>query len=270
MLRKAFSVTLRSHLTLGAAAGIGYVASSSSSSSTCASAPTGPWTLRYFPVPGAPGEIVRLMLVLSGEDWEDKVTGAKSSPPWSAIKKQAKFGQMPLLTSSDGTDLAQSRAIARFLAQKVTINSAPLRPADPWLCFQADELVDALEDVRNKVVKTFAIKDQAEKEAARGALFAKGGDMHAGFSAIDKLVGSNGSANGYMLGDTFSLADLWCFIVVNQFRAGFLDGIPTDGWIDDMPELKAVVENVAAIPAVKAYYSGKAKKSGLFAAFIAK
>ena len=54
-----------------------------------------------------------------------------------------------------------------------------------------------------------------------------------------------------------------------EFRAGFLDGVPNNGWIDDMPELKSVVENVAAIPAVRAYYAEKARGNRVFAAFVA-
>ena len=274
--------------SISAVGGVALLSSSSggggsSSSTHCAGSPQ--YTLRYFPVPGAPGEVIRLLLVLSeGEgNWKDEVTGMKSSPPWKEVKPTTKWGQMPVLYTADGKEMTQSRAIARFLAAKMAVPGGgasgsffggppKLLPADnPELCFQADEIVEALEDVRYKIVKTFAIKDQAEKEAARAALFVPGGDIYEGFKKIDAVIAANGSGGGFSVGSAFSLADFWAFVCVNQFRAGFLDGVPKDGaWLEDMPQLKAVVENVAAIPALKSYYAGKAAASKLYAPFVAK
>ena len=52
--------------------------------------------------------------------------------------------------------------------------------------------------------------------AARKALFAKGGAMYDGFRKIDALVGKNGSSKGHMVGDSFSVADLWAFVLFNR------------------------------------------------------
>ena len=150
---------------------------------------------------------MRLLLVLSGEEWKDMITGGKTKPSWSQLKPTAKFGQLPILISSNGTEMTQSRAISRFLAPKVTLNAKSvslspkggsaytlslrpplnvdsqydarqLRPAgDAWLCFQSDELVDALEDVRGKIVFTFGIKDQAEKEVSASGGWGRRDDL---------------------------------------------------------------------------------------------
>lgn len=64
---------------------------------------------------------------------------------------------------------------------------------------------------------------------------------------------------GHMVGGSATLADAWLFVLVNQFRAGWLDGVPTDGWMDKLPKLSAVVAKVGAIPKLRAFYGEKAK-----------
>ena len=67
-----------------------------------------------------PGEIVRLLLTLGGEEFVDeRIPGSK----WGSVKPTTKYGQMPQLTAGDGTRvLTQSRAIAHYLAKSVTVN----------------------------------------------------------------------------------------------------------------------------------------------------
>jgi len=226
-----------------------------SAATHCSSSSSQPttWTLQYFPVPGGPGEIVRVLLALSGTAWTDeRVPGTK----WGALKPNTKYGQMPVLTSSDGRVLTQSKAIARYLAKGAKVQGEPLYPEDSWLAYQVDEYVEALEDVRAKFGKTFGIKDPKEKEAARAALFATDGtgEIYEGLKRIEGLV----SPGGCMVGTSTTLADAWLFVLVNQFRAGWLDGVPADGWMDHLPKLQAVVAKVAAIPALRAHYEKNA------------
>ena len=79
---------------------------------------------------------MRLLLVLSGEEWKDIITGGKTKPSWSQLKPTSKFGQLPILISSNGTEMTQSRAISRFLAPKVTLNAKPvsLSPKGGSIC----------------------------------------------------------------------------------------------------------------------------------------
>ena len=66
------------------------------SSAPAKPAPPAKDTLYYFPVPGAPGEVARVVLLLGGRDYDDKRIGAKTTPPWSELKPTARFGQMPV------------------------------------------------------------------------------------------------------------------------------------------------------------------------------
>jgi len=223
-------------------------AAATSAAAYCAAAPS--WKLQYFPVPGAPGEMVRLMLALRGDDWVDERTpGSK----WAAMKPTSKFGGgMPILTGSDGQVMTQSKAIANYLASDLTVQGKPVLPEDPWLAFQVDEFIEVMEDVRGLISKTFAIKDQKEKEAARAAMFATDGSgvIFERLKRIEALT----PTGGHMVGNSFTLADAWAFVTVNQLRSGFLDGIPADGWMEKLPKLRAVVQSVAEIPQVKAHY----------------
>ena len=188
---------------------------------------------------------------------------------WGALKPTTAFGYMTILTHEDGRSLAQSRALARFIAKNASLGggSGPLYPEDDYLAFRVDEMVDALEDVRLVIIPTFGIADQAEKEAARAALFATdgGGKIFQGFKRIEGLIG----ADGHMVGSQLTLADCWLFATVNAFRAGFLDGVPTSGWLEELPKLKSVVETVAATPEVKAYYTAQAEANKTYSVFVA-
>ena len=50
-----------------------------------------------------------------------------------------------------------------------------------------------------------------------------------------------------------------------MLSTGFMDGVPTDGWLQKLPRLEKIVNNVAAVPKLKAYYAEKASTNKLFA-----
>lgn len=209
--------------------------------------------LVYFGIP-ALGEPLRLLLALGDFDWEDvKVT----FPQWSELKGSSRWGQMPLL-QVDGRELAQTKAIARFLAKQVSVDGGrALYPSDLVAAYEVDEFVDAFEDVRGKLVPTFSIQDQAEKESARAALLAPG--TGAAAQLLAKLEAHCGTAaSGCMVGSATTLADVWCFFFLNFLRCGFWDGISPDSVSAvHYPKLFAVERRVAALPKVAAYYGAK-------------
>lgn len=183
---------------------------------------------------------------------------------WGALKPTTKWGQMPVLRLADGSEMTQSKPMARFLAKtSKTPEGKALYPDDPKAAFQVDELMEAIDDVRSKLVPTFSIADQAEKEAARAALFVEGGAIFDGLKKVQSVVTTD---DGYFVGGKLTLADISLFIMVNQCRAGFLDGIPKAGWLEKLPKLEKIVNTVTNTPAVKAYYSEKAASNKVYAA----
>ena len=130
------------------------------------------YSLHYFPIPGAPGELViissvsvpvfclfsfplsshfcatqvRVVLVLCGHEWTDEIV---AGPQWGVLKPTTLFGQMPVLRTADGRELAQSIAMARFLVKtSKTEQGSALYPADPYQAFRVDMFMDALDGTK--------------------------------------------------------------------------------------------------------------------------
>jgi len=206
------------------------------------------FNLKYFGLP-ALGEPPRLLFALGKIPFEDQTITFEE---WGPIKPTTKWGQVPVLTTPEGKEMTQSKAISRYLAKLVVVDGQKLYPDDPLLAFDVDEMIDAFEDVRMKIVPTFAIKDADEKLAARAALFADDGACTQLLAKIDGFMG-----DGFAVGGVFTLADVWTYFMVMFFRSGFLDGVPAD-FVDKHPKMKAVAARVAANPEVKAYVESKA------------
>jgi len=204
-------------------------------------------SLTYFKIP-ALGEPLRILLHLGGFDWSDEYP-----TDWAKQKPLTKWGQLPIMQIDGEEQMAQTKALFRFLAKQVVVEGATLYPEDPFAAFKVDEFIDAFEDVRTKIVPSFAIKDQAEKEAFRKALFEPGkGDC----ALILAKINAHAGTNGHIFGNDFSAADIWCFFFVNFFRCGFFDGLSGDV-CDSYPNLMAVTTKVGNLPAIKAYYGAK-------------
>lgn len=206
-------------------------------------------TVQYFGIP-ALGEPIRQLLVLGGEDWkDDRVTFQE----WKDLKPKSKFGQLPLLTLPDGSVLSQTKAIFRYLAKNVKVADKALYSSDALVAFKIDELIDLCEDVRSKLVPTFAIQDQKEKEKARADMFTESGGVTAVLNNLEKNVGTK-----FALGECLTAADIWVAWFCNFLRCGFWDGIPTD-YLSKYTNLSAICANVSANEKLKVYYTKMAE-----------
>ena len=70
-------------------------------------------TLMYFGIPGR-GESVRLALAISGIEFIDKRI---PFPEWRELKPTTPWGSMPVLQLTDGTTIAQQRALLRAVGR---------------------------------------------------------------------------------------------------------------------------------------------------------
>jgi len=213
--------------------------------------------LTYFGLP-ALAEPVRALFVLSGKPWTDHRI---KFPEWKeTVKPKTKWGQIPVMTiPGDENEMTQSKAMHRLLACKLSVGGAgatPLYPAGTMQAYRIDEMIDTFEDARMKIVPTFAIAGQAEKEAARAALFVEGGAVHELLLKVEKHCGEFGRIVPTTDG-SFTAADAWAHFFVCMHRSGSFDGIPADV-VDakTFPKLNAVVDAWGAIPALKKYYEG--------------
>jgi glutathione S-transferase len=150
------------------------------------------YKLSYFGITGL-GEHIRIAFVLAGIPFEDdRLTG----DAWKEKKADPKFAncQLPILeiTADDGSTqmMTQSRAILRYIGRIGTFEGKKLYPDDPMEQYHCDEIIETVEDFRPKLIPTFAIADQAEKEAARAALVAPGGGMYQHLEKLDVRLGN--------------------------------------------------------------------------------
>ena len=220
--------------------------------------------LKYFDIP-ALGEPIRALLILGGFDWEDDRVGHER---WPSLKPETRWGQVPVLASETGETLSQTKAICRYLAKFVVMNDETLYPCsgtdeDAYRAFEIDELLEAFEDARGKLMPTLRVADPAEKTRQRQKLFADDGEITLLLKKIDDVCGKD----GHMVAHRLTLADVWCYFFLSLLKCGFLDGIPCDA-VDQHKNLTRVRRTVANIPAIREHYAQQAKRNHFYAAFL--
>jgi len=195
-----------------------------------------------------------MAFTLAGIPFDDnRCTGEQ----WGEMKKLPKYAgnQMPLLEikNSDGSEqlLVQSRAILRYVGSIGSFNGAPLYPSDPMQRYHCDEAIEVVEDFRPHMAPTFAIQDQAEKEAARLALVRPGGKMYDGLKKLNDRLGKF----AFCAGDAPSVADCYVVSVAYMFQQPtFLDGFPADTFAE-FPNIVALRDRLCSLPPLKAHYA---------------
>ncbi|KAL6736887.1 glutathione S-transferase protein [Ancylostoma duodenale] len=192
------------------------------------------YKLTYFDARGA-AEIIRQIFVLAGQEYEDV---RLSREDWPKHKDEMPFGQVPVL-EVDGKKLAQSFAIARFLARK--FGFAGKCPFEEALVDSiADQYKDFINEVRPclMVLMGFA---EGDLEKLTKELLLPGREKFFGF--MTKFLKE--SKSGYLVGDSLTYADLY----LAETSAEFSKKFPTI--YDGFPEVKAHAEKVRSNPALK-------------------
>ena len=202
--------------------------------------------LSYFPIAGR-GETTRLLFAIGGIPFEDhRVTGAS----WGALKANTPWGSMPVLTLPDGQQIAQQRAIARFVAKHIG-----LYPASDFLtAARIDELLDAIEDL-SKINDVGRGKPQPEKEADRlAAVTGPNGNIYQIFAKVEAYIANHGDGAGHAVGSALTLADVHLFAAASNIGSGFFDGVPCT-CTDPFPNIQRVRKLVASLPNVQSWYA---------------
>ena len=198
--------------------------------------------LTYFDMHGGRGEPARLALHLGGIAFEDFRFSFAEFPE---VRKATPFGQVPTL-HVDGVLVTQSDAITRYAGKL-----AGLYPADALQALLCDEVMTALEDANNKLVPTFSMKGEAQKEA-RLALVAGTFPLYLGW--LQSQLQAHGGA--FFADQRLTIADLKVFVWVQSLNSGRLDHVPTDLVEQVAPALNAHCQRIAATPAIAQYYAG--------------
>jgi glutathione S-transferase len=214
-------------------------------------------TLTYFGIAGR-GESIRLALsiaVATGkmDQWTDHRI---EFPDWKSIKSTTPWGSLPVLTLQDGREIAQQRAILRFIGKEIGLYPSVLviENDNNYLAAKMDEFMDAVEDVGSKTNAIGQGFGQSEKEMARKqACQAPDGVIYNMLQRIDTFIATHGQ-NGHVMGDKLSIADLFLYTATCNLVGGLYDGVPADT-CDAFPNITACRKLVRAHPAVTKWYN---------------
>lgn len=201
--------------------------------------------LTYFNLPGR-GEAIRLALTLGGISFTDE--RIQFSDWRETIKPTTPYGSLPVLVLSNGSVVAQQRAILRFVGKETS-----LYPSDSLDAAKVDEIMDACEDV---ISKTFAVGsglEKEEKEAARMEACKEGGITYEMLKKIDTVISSN--KGEYFVGDHLTIADLFLFQNTSNLISGLYDGVPSNA-LDSFPAIASIRKKVRNNPEICKYYDG--------------
>ena len=201
------------------------------------------YKLTYFDFDGGRGEPIRIALHAAGIAFEDnRLTFAQ----FSEMRHGTPFNSLPVL-EIDGAAVTQSNAICRYVGKL-----AGLYPADDLQALYCDEVLDAQEDLSQRIGPTFGLKGE-ELRQAREKLVQ--GWMSIYLRGLEQLLVRGGGK--YFANDGLTVADLKTFVQTRWLRSGSLDHVPADLVQNLAPGLAEHQERVAKDPRVLAYYASR-------------
>ncbi|XP_006812411.1 hematopoietic prostaglandin D synthase-like [Saccoglossus kowalevskii] len=192
------------------------------------------YKLHYFNSRGF-GEQIRVLFALAGVEYEDI---RYTQEEWPAVKATGKFpfGTVPCL-EVDGVMLAQSNAIARYLANEYGFaGKNNLEKA------KVDMIVDAFGDLFKMAIKWYYAADEDAKAAAIEEFKTK--TCPAIYGGLEKILVANNGGDGYYVGNEVTLADT-TLIMAEDITKRMNPQV-----LDNYPKQKALTERVLALPKI--------------------
>jgi glutathione S-transferase len=208
-------------------------------------------TLIYFKARGR-AELIRLVLAEAGVDHDEhpigKDLGAWNGQPtdFQALKDSGllPFQAAPVWVDADGFRLAQSGAIATYLAECHGLGGQTARERA-----QIAQTLGALDDVRLEVRRLVVVPED-QRAALRQELAEVFLPRWMGF--LDRLLGSNRDGAGFFVGEALTVADLGAYYVLELLRDNGFGAA-----IDAQPRLVAFARRVAERPKLAAYLASE-------------
>ncbi|XP_022316933.2 glutathione S-transferase-like [Crassostrea virginica] len=197
------------------------------------------YTVHYFNVKGR-GEIVRLILVAAGVDFEDNRVERED---WPKLKPTMPAGQMPVL-EVDGKKYCQSIAIARYLAREFGLGGSTNVEQ-----LQVDQVVDTISDFLTEMYKPVFEQDATRKAEMNKKLNEE---------TIPRVLGIlqnflEGNGGDYFVGSKTSLADIYFMDVVSRLVE------KDEKVLEKFPKLAANLQKTQALPKIEAYLAKRPK-----------
>lgn len=196
----------------------------------------------YFDFAGSRGEEVRLALTIAGVAFEDVRV---KNDAFAQLKSTLPFGSLPIFEVPGHGVFAETNAILRLIGRQ-----HGLHPNDPWEGARHDAVMEACEELRQRLSATSRLADPAEKKKAREAL-AAGFIVHWA-QGIERLI----AGGPFVGGAKPAVADIKIHMIAKALSAGTYDDVPATV-LDPFTRLKAAAAGVASHPAVLAWYARK-------------
>jgi len=184
---------------------------------------------------------VRFVFAYAGVEYED--VRLPKDDTWAEAKKTFTWGTVPVL-EVDGQQLGQSNAILRYVAKKHN-----LAGDNDFESAKADEMVEAMNDLKKAAFAPFYEKDEAKKEELVATF--KNETVPKYFKVWEKVLESNG---GKLVGNNFTYADfsIASYIdVINDLNGGKL--------LEGFPALKSHFDSVFAARGIKDHVAKRPK-----------
>jgi glutathione S-transferase len=182
--------------------------------------------------------VTRLVLAEAGAPYQEENFTYADFP---ALKRSGRlpFGAVPVW-EEDGWVLAQSAAIATHLARANGLYGKSARDAA-----EIDQAMGAVEDVRNELRRISAAAPE-KRAQVRAELLAT--TLPRWFGDLERLLASNRDGQGFIVSDSFSVADcaLWYLVEIARDN-GF------GATLNDCPKLLKFFDRIAARPKIAAY-----------------
>jgi glutathione S-transferase len=154
---------------------------------------------------------------------------------------------------ADGTVLAQQRSILRLIGKQTNLYPNTTTDSnDPLKAAKIDEWMDVVEVINLKTNYAGWNMEQSEKEAARQAALAKGGNVHTLLQKVDQAITANGEGC-FTVGDQLTIADLFTYTTLSALVCGDFDGVPSNA-LEEFQGLNALRKKVRSHPAVEKWY----------------
>jgi len=197
----------------------------------------------YFDLQGK-GEVTRLLLNAGNIDFEDF---RFSFDDWAEIKPTTPFGQVPVL-HWDGEEIAQSMAIARFVARKVGMAGR-----SDLEFVQADMIACHTEDVWSKLPGLRFSKTQEDRETNANAFLKE--FLPVWLKPLETVLEKRGG--DWFAGSAATFAELSVMVLLDflhepeEMAFKEMDNLDERCKVlDDFPLVKANYERTCALPSV--------------------
>lgn len=188
------------------------------------------YKLIYFNARGR-AEHIRYIFAYAGIDYVDERILKEC---WPELKKSMPYGMLPVL-EINGKPIAQSNAVARYLARKHNLTGR-----DEWEAMMCDVLVDTLGDLKQFISQYRIEEDLFKKKEKKMKLLKETIPFY--LNKFEQIISENGS---YTVGTTTTWADFVFAVALENFENIF--GTMA---LENYPGLRALKKRVHEIPSI--------------------